>query len=297
MVQVQHFFDEATFTLTYVVYDDASKDAVVIDPVLDYDPASGSTRIDALAKLDRFVADNGLRVHLVLETHAHADHLTGSQYLRRRHDARVCIGRRITEVQRTFKPIFALSDAFAFDGSQFDHLVTDGEILEAGSLQVKVIETPGHTPACVSYAVGDAVFTGDALFIEDYGTGRCDFPAGSADTLYTSVHERLYKLPDETRVYPGHDYLPNGRALRYETTIAAEKATNVHLRATTTRAEFVEFREARDKTLAAPRLLLPSVRINVDAGRMPKPDASGIRHISVPLNLMQQADDTGAPIA
>ncbi|HRG95800.1 MAG TPA: MBL fold metallo-hydrolase [Polyangiaceae bacterium] len=290
-MKVHALFDPATYTLTYVVYDEATRDAVVIDPVLDYDAAAAATSTASLDALVAFVTEHRLRVHLALETHAHADHVSGGAVLRKRLGARVVIGARITEVQRTFQGVFDLGEALAVDGSQFDRLVKDGERLEAGSLSVGVLETPGHTPACVSYVIGDAVFTGDALFIEDYGTGRCDFPAGSATALYTSVHERLYGLPDDTRVFVGHDYQPGGRALRFETTIGASKAANVQLRGETTREEFVRLRESRDATLAPPRLLFPSVQLNVNGGRLPPAHANGRRYLSVPLNLFRAPTD------
>lgn len=294
-MKIETFFDPATFTLTYVVHDPASRDAVVVDPVLDYDPLASQTSTKSLEAVEAFVKAEGLTLHYVLETHAHADHLSGSQYLKRRFDARVGIGARIKEVQSVFKGVFDLPASFATDGSQFDRLFEDGERFRAGTLEIEVIATPGHTPACVTYKIGDAVFTGDALFIEDYGTGRCDFPSGSADALYTSVHERLYALPDSTRVFVGHDYQPGGRPLRYETTIGASKERNVQLRASTTRQEFVQMRTSRDATLAAPRLLYPSVQVNVDAGRLPKPRANGTRYLSIPLNAKRKTDDDGTP--
>ncbi|MBK6462615.1 MAG: MBL fold metallo-hydrolase [Myxococcales bacterium] len=290
-MKVHALFDPATYTLTYVVYDEATRDAVVIDPVLDYDAGAAATSTTSLDALGAFVAQHGLRVHFALETHAHADHVSGGAVLRKRLGAQVIVGARITEVQRTFRGVFDLGDAFAIDGSQFDRLVTEGERLEAGSLSVGVLETPGHTPACVSFLIGDAVFTGDALFVEDYGTGRCDFPAGSASALYTSVHERLYALPDETRVFVGHDYQPGGRELRFETTIGASRAHNVHIRQDTSRAQFVHLRESRDATLAPPRLLFPSVQLNVNGGRLPPAHANGRRYLSVPLNLFRPATE------
>ena len=295
-MKIETLYDPATFTLTYVVYDPNSRDAVVIDPVLDYDPLSSSTSTASLERLDAFLKKEALRVHYVLETHAHADHLSGSQWLKRRYDAKVGIGARITEVQSTFKDVFDLGPAFAVDGSQFDRLFQDGEKVHAGTLEISVLATPGHTPACVSYAIGDAVFTGDALFIEDYGTGRCDFPKGSADALYTSVHDRLYALPDSTRVFVGHDYQPNGRELRAETTIGKSKEANVQLRAQTTRSEFVEMRKARDAKLSAPRLLYPSVQINVNAGRLPRPHENGRRYLTIPLDLRRKTDDDGTSL-
>ena len=295
-MKIETLYDPATFTLTYVAYDPNSRDAIVIDPVLDYDPLSSSTSTASLERLDAFLKKEGLRVHYVLETHAHADHLSGSQWLKRRYDAKVGIGARITEVQSVFKDVFDLGPAFAADGSQFDRLFSDGEKVRAGTLEIEVIATPGHTPACVSYRIGDAVFTGDALFIEDYGTGRCDFPKGSADALYTSVHDRLYALPDATRVFVGHDYQPNGRELRAETTIGKSKEANVQLRASTPRSEFVAMRQARDATLAAPRLLYPSVQINVNAGRLPRPRENGRRYLTIPLDLRRKTDDDGTPL-
>ncbi len=296
-MKIETFYDAATYTLTYVVWDPTSRDAVVIDPVLDYDPLGSKTATTSVATVEAFIKRENLKLHYVLETHAHADHLSGSQYLKRRFDARVAIGARIDEVQKVFKGVFDLPEAFATDGSQFDKRFDDGEKVKAGTLEVEAIATPGHTPACLTYKIGDAVFTGDALFIEDYGTGRCDFPGGSADTLYTSVHERLYSLPDATRVFVGHDYQPNGRELRYETTIGKSKEANIQLRASTSREDFVAARKARDAKLVAPRLLFPSVQVNIDAGKLPKPHANGRRYLAIPLDLAKKTDDDGTPIA
>lgn len=293
-VHIEPFFDPDTFTLTYVVSDPATRDAVIIDPVLDFDPASGTTSTQAIERVMAYVARERLRVHFVLETHAHADHLSASQLLRRTYDAKVVIGERIRDVQETFKVIFDLPPAFATDGSQFDRLLGDGDVLAAGSLTLSAMATPGHTPACLSYRVADAVFTGDALFTEDYGTGRCDFPRGSADALYDSV-QRLYALPDDTRVFVGHDYQPGGREVRWQTTIGASKAKNPQLDGRTTRAAFVAMRNARDATLRAPRLLFPSVQINIDAGHLPAPHANGHRYLSMPLNVLGPADEVGVP--
>lgn len=294
-MDIETFFDPATFTLTHVVFDPKTHDAVVIDPVLDYDVLSSSTSTKSIARVEDFLKRKALKLHYVLETHAHADHLSGSQYLKRRFDARVAIGAAIVDVQKVFAGVFDLAD-FACDGSQFDRLLAGGETIEAGALQIEVIATPGHTPACLSYKVGDAVFTGDALFIEDYGTGRCDFPSGSADALYTSVHDRLYALPEATRVFVGHDYQPGGRAVRSETTIGASKEANIQLRASTSRAEFVKRRSERDATLAAPRLLFPSVQVNIDAGRLPRPHANGRRYLTIPLDMKKKTDDDGTPV-
>lgn len=293
-MQIKTFFDPKTSTLTYVVYDEDTRDAVVIDPVLDFDPIASKTSLDSVNEVSAFIEAQGLKLNYVLETHAHADHLSGAQVLKRRFGAQVAIGEKITEVQETFKEVLDLGDDFAADGSQFDRLLEDEEILEAGSLRIRVIYTPGHTPACVSYLIGDALFTGDALFIEDQGTGRTDFPRGSAEALYVSVHERLYDLPDETRVFVGHDYQPGGRELRYETTIGASKARNVQLPAALTREAFVERRTSRDRELAAPRLLYPSLQVNIRAGHLPGGEA-GPRFLKIPLNAGQATDAAGMP--
>jgi glyoxylase-like metal-dependent hydrolase (beta-lactamase superfamily II) len=293
--EIRPFFDPQTSTLTYLVWDPQTKDAVVIDPVLDYDPLASQTSTKSADELSAAIHELGLHLRWVLETHAHADHLSASQLLAKRFEVPVAIGRRITEVQQTFKHIFDLGDDFATDGSQFDKLLDDGEVLEAGSLRIEAIATPGHTPACLSYKIEDAVFTGDALFMHDYGTGRCDFPRGSAADLYDSVHERLYALPDETRVFVGHDYQPGGREVRCETTIGQSKAHNPQLRAETSRQEFIEFRQERDAKLAPPRLIFQSVQVNADAGHIPKAHGNGIRYLRLPLNLFQPSDDLGAP--
>jgi glyoxylase-like metal-dependent hydrolase (beta-lactamase superfamily II) len=284
-VHIEPFFDPDTSTLTYLVVDEATRDAVLIDPVLDYDAAAAAVSFTSVTGLAERIERDGLRLRLVLETHAHADHVSGSQWLRSRFDVPVAIGARIVEVQRTFRDIFGLGPELPIDGSQFDRLLAEGEVITAGSLRLEVIPTPGHTAACVSYHAGDAVFTGDALFLEDSGVGRCDFPGGSADALYTSVHDRLYALPDATRVFPGHDYQPGGREVRWCTTIGTSRRENVHLRQDTTREEFVALRTARDRTLAAPRLLLPAVQLNIDAGRMPPPRADGRRYLTLPLTV------------
>lgn len=292
---VETFFDGATFTLTYIVFDPTTKDAVIIDPVLDYDPLASQTSLKQLDLVSAFIRQNGLTLHYVLETHAHADHLSSSQLLKERFGAKVGIGEHIKVVQETFKGIFNLGDDFATDGSQFDRLLQDRELFHAGSLQIEVINTPGHTPACVTYKFGDAIFVGDALFIEDFGTGRCDFPRGSAVDLYQSVHERLYSLPDHTRVFVGHDYMPGGRPLRAETTLGAEKASNIQLTLETSAEQFIQFRTARDNTLTPPKLIFQSVQLNVNAGRLPKAEANGVRYIKLPLNLFGPTDDLGNP--
>lgn len=294
-MEIQAFYDDATHTLTYLVWDPDSRDAVIIDPVLDYDPLASQTSTESVDRVLEAVRERDLNVRHILETHAHADHLSGSQLLKRRLEAPVVIGEHITKVQETFKKLFDLPDSFPTDGRQFDRLVTDGETLDAGTLQVKVLHTPGHTPACVSYLVDDAVFTGDALFMDDYGTGRCDFPAGSAEDLYESVHDTLYALPDGTRVFVGHDYQPNGREVKYETTIGASKDHNPQLTAETTREDFVAFRNARDAKLSPPRLIYQSVQVNADAGRLPPEHGNGIRYINLPLNMKRPTDEVGQP--
>lgn len=281
-MQIQPFFDPDTFTLTYIVFDLASRDAVVIDPVLDYDALASKTSTKSLEAVAAFVRERELRVHYVLETHAHADHLSGSQWWKQHFHAKIAIGARIREVQETFKDALDLPH-LATDGSQFDRLLEDGEVIVAGTLRVHVIATPGHTPACVTYKIGDALFTGDALFVHDYGTGRCDFPRGSAGALYDSV-AKLYALPDAMRVFPGHDYQPGGREVAWETSIGRSKQENPQLKATTAKEEFVALRTARDRTLAAPRLLYPSVQINIDAGRLPPQRANGRRYLSTPIS-------------
>lgn len=284
-IEIKSFFDARTWTLTYVVWDPSTLDAIIIDPVLDYDPANGRVWRASVDEVLAFLTERGLVARMVLETHAHADHLSGAAVLKERLGVPVAIGAQITAVQATFAPLFNLGPEVPRDGSQFDRLVSDGETVQAGSLRVHAIHTPGHTPACMSYHVGDAVFTGDALFMPDYGVGRCDFPGGSAETLYGSVHDKLYALPPETRVFVGHDYQPGGRAVAWESTIGQSCAENVQLKAETAREDFVAFRTARDRTLAAPRLLLPSIQVNIDAGRLPAPAANGRRYLVTPLKV------------
>jgi glyoxylase-like metal-dependent hydrolase (beta-lactamase superfamily II) len=281
--EVRGFFDARTWTWTYVVYDATTKDAVLIDPVLDFEPANGRTWTESADQVISFIKSLGLRVHLQLETHAHADHLSGSQVVKEAIAAPVAIGERIQAVQAVFAPVFNLGPDFALDGSQFDQLIEDGDVLQLGSLRVQAIGTPGHTPACMSFLVGDAVFTGDALFLPDVGVGRCDFPAGSAADLYASVSGKLYALPESTRVFVGHDYPPAGREAQAETTIAQSRAHNLHLRGETSAEDFVSFRTQRDAGLAAPRLLLPSIQVNINAGRLPEAESNGKRYLKIPL--------------
>lgn len=292
-MEIKTFYDERTSTLTYVVYDPETKDAVVIDPVLDYDPKASKTWTESADAVIDFVKQEELNLHYILETHAHADHLSGSQIIQQAFpEARIGVGHRITEVQKVFKAIFNLPAGFATDGSQFDVLLTEEEPLKAGSLEIKTIYTPGHTPACVTFQIEDALFTGDALFMPDMGTGRCDFPGGSAEDLYDSI-QKLYELPDETRVFVGHDYQPGGRELAWESTIGEQKEKNIQIPAGRTREEFVKFRTERDATLEAPQLLFQSVQVNVDAGKLPDPAQNEIRYLRIPVNVFKPDRDEG----
>lgn len=285
MTQIKEFFDKNTWTLTYVVWDEKTRDAVVIDPLMDYDPAASKTSEEAAKKVFEFLHAKELKLHFILETHAHADHLSGSQIIKREFPtAQIAIGEKITKVQEIFKGVFGLPEGFKTDGSQFDRLLKDGEEFQAGTIKIKTLFTPGHTPACASYYIDGNIFVGDALFMPDYGTGRCDFPAGSAVELYHSVHGRLYKLPENTKVFTCHDYLPNGRPLKFMATIAEEKKENIQLKELTSLEEFVRFRTERDRTLAAPRLLLPSVQVNIDAGHLPEPEKNGKRYLRIPVS-------------
>ncbi|MES2770257.1 MAG: MBL fold metallo-hydrolase [Bdellovibrionota bacterium] len=285
MTQIREFFDKNTWTLTYVLWDEKTRDAIVIDPVLDYDPASSKTTEESAKAVIEFLHLKELKLHFILETHAHADHLSGSQIIKKEFpNAYIAIGEKITKVQEIFKDVFGLPQDFKTDGSQFDRLLKDGEEFSAGSIKIKTIFTPGHTPACASYYIDGNVFVGDALFMPDYGTGRCDFPAGSAVELYQSVHGRIYELPENTKVYTGHDYLPNGRPLKFMATIEEEKKENIQLNAETSLEEFVRFRTERDRTLAVPKLLLPSVQVNIDAGHLPAPAKNGKRYLRIPIS-------------
>lgn len=285
MTQIKEFFDKNTWTLTYVVWDERTRDAVVIDPLMDYEPAASKTSEESAKNVIEFLRAKELKLHYILETHAHADHLSGSQIIKREFPtAQIAIGEKITTVQEIFKGVFGLPDDFKTDGSQFDRLLKDGEEFQAGSVNIKALFTPGHTPACASYYIDGNVFVGDALFMPDYGTGRCDFPAGSAIDLYHSVYDRLYKLPENTKVYTCHDYLPNGRPLKFMSTIAEEKKDNIQLKAQTSLEDFVRFRTERDRTLAAPKLLLPSVQVNIDAGHLPEPEKNGKRYLRIPVS-------------
>lgn len=286
--EIEAFYDDRTSTLTYVVYDPETRDAVVVDPVLDYEPAASKVWTESVDRVLAFLRSNELKLHFVLETHAHADHLSGSQVLKRVYpDAVLAIGERITEVQRLFKDVFDLPPDFPTDGRQFDRLLHDGETVRAGSLELEVLFTPGHTPACATYRFGDAIFTGDALFMPDMGTGRCDFPGGSAEDLYDSVAGRLYELPDDTRVFVGHDYQPGGRELKWVAPLSEHKRSNVQIPEGRAKDEFVAFRTQRDSGLSAPKLLFQSVQVNVDAGALPKPSDNEVRYLKIPINVFR----------
>jgi Zn-dependent hydrolases, including glyoxylases len=281
---VHAWFDEATNTITYAVWDRASRHAAIIDPVLDYDHRSGRASHRSADAILGFVADHDLTVQWILETHAHADHLSAAPCLKEKTGAPIGIGERITEVQRTFAPVFGLDDVSG-DGREFDRLFRDGDVFPLGGLQVEVLHTPGHTPACVSYRIGDAVFVGDTLFMPDYGTARADFPGGDARTLYRSI-QKLLSLPPQTTLYLCHDYKAPGRDhYAWETTVADEKTRNVHLGGGVDEDSFVAMREARDATLSAPALLLPSLQVNIRAGRLPAPEADGRRYLKIPVKL------------
>lgn len=289
---IQAFFDKRTYTLTYVVYDPETRDAVVVDSVLDYDPASSKIWTESVEEVIDFIRGKELKLHYILETHAHADHLSGAQVLKTSFpDAKLAVSSRITEVQRTFKQVFDLPANFPTDGRQFDRLLKDKEVVHAGSLSFEVLFTPGHTPACATYRFDNAIFTGDTLFMPDQGTGRCDFPAGSADNLYHSITERIYTLPETTRVFVGHDYQPGGRELAYISTVADQKAHNVQLPADRSKEAFISFREARDATLNAPKLLFQSVQVNVDAGHLPEKASNRKRYLKIPINVFRPESD------
>ena len=283
---VRTFFDPDTFTATHVVHDPATLRAAIVDPVRDFDQPSGRTSHASSDQVIAYVREQGLTVDWLLETHAHADHLSDAPYLQRELGGTLVIGRNIVTVQGVFAGIFNEGDDFARDGSQFDRLVDDGDRFSLGGIEAIALHVPGHTPACMAYVIGDAVFVGDTLFMPDYGTARCDFPGGDARTLYRSIH-RLLALPDETRVFLCHDYKAPGRDdYVWETTIGAERSANVHVHAGVSEDDFVAMREARDKTLAMPRLILPSIQVNIRGGALPEPEGNGVRYLKLPLDLL-----------
>ncbi len=282
--KIQPFFDEATNTITYVVQEPNGQACAVIDSVLDFDYASGRTDTRSADAVIAYIKDHDLRLEWVLETHVHADHLSAAPYIQERLGGKIGIGNQITVVQDTFGKIFNEGTRFQRDGSQFDQLFGQGDSLMIGHMRVEVLHTPGHTPACMTYVMADAAFVGDTLFMPDFGTARCDFPGGSAETLWDSI-QKILQLPDETRIFVCHDYKSESRDVyAWETTVGAQKALNKHVGAGQSRDEFIAMRSARDAQLAMPRLIIPSLQVNMRAGQMPEPEANGVSYLKVPLN-------------
>ena len=288
----QAFFDRATWTVSYVVSDDAAGVAAVIDPVLDYDFKSGHTDTRAADEILAYLEQRKLKVDWILETHAHADHLSAARYLQQRVGGRIAIGEHIREVQAVFKKLYNLERSFLPDGSQFDHLFRDGETFRIGGIEATAMLVPGHTPADLAYLVEDSVFVGDTLFMPDVGTARADFPGGNARILYRSIR-RILDLPRETRIYVCHDYPPKGREPAWETTVAEQRARNIHVRDGVGEEEFVTMRKARDATLEVPTLILPSLQVNIRAGRLPAPKDNGVSYLKIPVNVFGKAHDPG----
>ena len=283
---VTAFFDEPTFTVSYVVADPEAKACAVVDSVLDFDPASGRTNTESADEIVDFIQKNDLKVEWILETHVHADHLSAAPYLQEKLGGKIAIGAEIRTVQDTFGKIFNEGTRFQRDGSQFDKLMVDGDTFRIGNIEAHALHTPGHTPACMTYVVDDAAFVGDTMFMPDYGTARADFPGGDARTLFRSI-KKVLSLPPETRLFMCHDYKAPGRdEFKWETTVAEERAHNVHVHDGVTEDEFVAMREARDATLDMPRLILPSIQINMRAGQMPEPDDNGTSYLKIPLNAL-----------
>jgi glyoxylase-like metal-dependent hydrolase (beta-lactamase superfamily II) len=283
---VTGFFDEATNTISYVVADPETKVCAVVDSLLDFDQASGRTRTDSADKMIAFVRAQGLTCEWIIDTHVHADHLTAAPHIQQELGGKTGIGAHISTVQKVFARIFNEGQSFHTDGSQFDHLFKDGETYRIGNLEARAIHTPGHTPACMSHLIGDALFVGDTIFMPDFGTARCDFPGGDAGTLYDSI-QKLFALPDATRVFLCHDYKAPGRNdYVWETTIGAEKQSNIHVKTGTSRDDFIKMRTTRDATLAMPKLILPSVQINMRAGDLPEPEDNGQRYMKIPINAL-----------
>jgi len=280
------FYDEDTSTITYLVIDPETRKAAIVDPVWDFDPKSGRT---ATASADRVVArvqEEGVTIDWILETHAHADHLSASQYLQDKLGGKIAIGAHIRDVQEVFKTVFNLSSDFATDGSQFDHLFEDGDTFKIGNMTARVMHTPGHTPACITYIIeDDAAFVGDTLFMPDYGTARADFPGGDATTMYRSI-QKIFALPDDTRLFMCHDYQPGGREPQWETTVAAEKQKNIQVHEGVSEAEFVNMREERDSGLEMPVLILPSIQINIRAGHLPPEEDNGVSYLKLPVDAL-----------
>ncbi|NAW68723.1 MBL fold metallo-hydrolase [Vibrio sp. V26_P1S5P106] len=284
--KVHEFFDPNTFTYSYLVIDPSSQHCAVVDAVLDYDPASGRTSYQSADKLIAFIKQHQLSVEWILETHVHADHLSAAPYIKQQVGGTLAIGKNITIVQNTFGKLFNVGSDFCMDGSQFDHLFADQERFTLGSITAIVIHTPGHTPACMTYVIGDSAFVGDTLFMPDYGTARCDFPGGDAQTLYQSI-QNLFTLPDQTRVFMCHDYKAPGREdFQFQTTIGEERLHNIHVKQGISEQQFVAMRQARDATLTMPTLILPSVQVNMRAGALPSAEANGIQYLKIPLNAI-----------
>lgn len=281
---IQSYFDPATFTVTYVVADPASKRAAIIDSVLDYDPKSGRTAHTSADRVMAHVQQAGLTVDWLLETHAHADHLSAAPYLQQQLGGKIAIGQHICAVQGVFKKVFNAKDMDT-NGAEFDHLFDDGETFYIGEVAVRVMHTPGHTPACLTYVMGQDAFVGDTLFMPDYGTARCDFPGGDAATLYQSI-QKILALPQDTRLHLCHDYPPPGRDPVWQTTVAQQRGANIHVHDGVTEAEFVALRTARDKTLSMPVLILPAVQVNVRAGRLPPAEDNGVHYLKIPINAL-----------
>ena len=282
---IQAFFDPGTWTFSYVVYEGEGSPCVIIDSVLNYDPKSGRTTSTSADELIGFIQTHQLKTEWILETHAHADHLTAAPYLQSHLGGKTVIGTHIADVQKVFKGVFNLDERFKSDGTQFDRLLKDGESLHFGNLTLKALYVPGHTPACMAYEIGDAIFVGDTLFMPDVGTARCDFPGGDARTLYRSI-QKILAYPPETKLYMCHDYPPNDRPVAHMTTVAQERAENIHVHQGITEDQFVQMRTARDQTLEMPVLILPSIQINIRAGHFPEPDSNGISYLKMPLNAL-----------
>jgi glyoxylase-like metal-dependent hydrolase (beta-lactamase superfamily II) len=288
-MQIEGFFDPGTWTVSYLIFDRETRQCAIVDSVLDYDPKSGRTGTASADRLVARVAELGATTQWILETHVHADHLSAAPYLKQRLGGTVAIGDNITTVQQVFGKLFNAGDTFARDGSQFDRLFRDGETFRIGSLDARAIHTPGHTPACMTYVVGDgseqAAFVGDTLFMPDYGTARCDFPGGDAQTLYRSINKVL-SLPADTRLYLCHDYQPGGRPVQFVSTVAEQRQKNIHVRDGISEDEFVAMRTRRDATLDMPVLILPSVQVNMRAGHLPEPESNGQRYLKIPINAL-----------
>lgn len=294
--EFKSFFDKRSSTITFVVFDPETKDAVIIDPVLDYEPKSSKAWTESVDAIVAFIKENKLNPIAILETHAHADHLSGSQMLKVAFPAiKLGIGARIKAVQKTFKMVFDLPEDFPTDGSQFDNLIEDNEVFQVGSITIKAISTPGHTPACMSFLIGNDLYVGDVIFMPDSGSGRCDFPGGSAKDMYESVMH-IYELPDTTRVLVGHDYQPGGREVAFETTIGEQKENNIAINASKSKEDFIAWREKRDQGLDAPQLIFQSIQVNVDAGSLPAPNENKKRFLKIPINAFRPPESSENPI-